>query len=365
MPRWFLPALLLLSAALVGGWAVAQPPRDPATFCCDHLFYRAMSANWVRVTRPDLQIVPPASGLAADAALTRQAPYTYRVLAPFLAGLLGGEVGAWLLTAASLIAAATGFGWLAAATSGQPAAGFGAAVVFAGTPTVAANLADPWLVDPLLWALLAGAGVLTWRRQWGAALLLGAAGLLTKELMLAFLPGLVWWAARTDRPRAGWVAGGAALLAGAYLAARALVPVGGVPYTLATAWVGLALAPLALALLALSCGGVLLAALPGRLRRAPAFAGVWVPLAAAALLSTLFATNRERALIFALPAVLLVVLGARGLSPSRRLAPVAVWLAVAGLLALHAPYGPVLLAGVASVLLLDGAAWAHVRRPRP
>src|SRR5687768_563567 len=93
VPFW-MGCVLAVVAVLLTSWsAYFSAPFDPNTACCDHLFYRSMAYNTFGVSRPDLNVAPPETGLAAVYVepyyaqwmeplngLHRQPPYAYRIL---------------------------------------------------------------------------------------------------------------------------------------------------------------------------------------------------------------------------------------------------------------------------------------------
>jgi hypothetical protein len=320
--------LLVLAIALTGVLAVRTEPFQPSVSCCDHLFYRSMAFNLVRVTNPELDAWPPALDLGrlysdpyhgqylkAENGFRRQPPYAYRIVTPLIARVaaypLGGNINRafYLVTFVSLVMASY---WTARSIyllTAQLLPAIAAVVTFAAIFRLTRyHLYNYMLVDPLAYALLAAGVYLLLRRNFRWFFLLSFVAVFNKEthlFLLASAFSLQVVERRLDRASiASYLA-----IVGSYLAFRFWLPIPNNAYNLRTVYLGLP-SPRTIAQVGLAVFGVLV---PFTLSR------VWVvrfplyllPLAAGALLASLFAGNTDRAYVMAFPLVFLSVFGVR------------------------------------------------------
>ncbi|MHA6797151.1 hypothetical protein ACVGVM_27100 [Pseudonocardia bannensis] len=152
------------------------------------------------------------------------APFGYRVMFPFIVSLLPFETGLGfhILTVAGLSATSALLAMWVIRRAGRRWAAL-AVLLFWASPTFVYALQNPYLVDPLAYALMVGMLFAADLRRWWLLAALTVVGVLTKESVLfAFVPVLAAGLLRRDRVRV--VAGGAGAAAGVltYWAVRRL-----------------------------------------------------------------------------------------------------------------------------------------------
>ena len=316
-------AVGLVVAAACGGTLLAGlvvERFDPDTACCDHLFYRSMSYNLFSLTRPDLDTIPAGNELealygAADYGwldhrngLARQPPYVYRVVTPLLARALAPITGIddayWLISLFALAGAATFLGLTALRITGSAApAVLVVAAFLTDPPTARWNLNDFMLTDPMAFFLTALAIWALVQQRRGLFFVACAVGVLNKENMVPLL--LAYPLAEGIRTRRfPWVSASWAIGIGmGWIAFRAVLPVPVDTYSILgqfrEGWQHVRLMGVVL----LFTMGPLLPAVRRGLRD-PVIVSL-LPFAAAAILSAWFVDDLERAMIQALPVVLL------------------------------------------------------------
>ena len=199
--------MALVVAAACGGTLLAGlvvQRFDPDTACCDHLFYRSMSYNLFSVTRPDLDTIPQGNELEElygvpdygwldpRNGLARQPPYVYRVVTPLLARAISPITGIndayWVIALVALAGAATLLGLTSLRITGSAVPAVVVVGAFLTDPSTARwNLNDFMLTDPMAFFLTALAlWALVHRRQ-GVFFVACAIGVLNKESMVALL----------------------------------------------------------------------------------------------------------------------------------------------------------------------------------
>jgi hypothetical protein len=327
-------AVLAVVVAALGGTLLAGllvDRFDPDTSCCDHLFYRSMSYNLFSVTRPELDTIPPGNALedlygARDYGwldqrngLSRQPPYVYRIVTPLLARAIApatGIDGAYYLISLLALGGAAVFLGLAAhrITGSVVPAVLAIAAFLTDAPTARYNLNDYMLTDPMAFFLASFAiwALLTRRR----ALFFTACaiGVLNKESMVPMLVAYPIFEGLSDRrfPRTStmWAVG----IATGWAFLRLALPVPVDTYSFLgqfrEGWPHVRL----MGYVALFTLGPLLPAVRRGLRD-PVVVSV-LPFAAAAILSAWFVDDLERAMIRALPVLLLA--GLRPWQPAMR-----------------------------------------------
>lgn len=249
--------LLGLALALTALQAVRNPPMNPDTECCDHLFYRSMAFNFFGVTRPDLNSPPPNSRLFVAAAqpyyaqwskpedwLNRQPPFVYRPLTPLVARAIGGpagddvNLGFYLVSFGSLALSCLLLALIIYSLSSNLLLTAAAAVTFSQVmPVFAQNLWNFMLTDAASFLfLLLGIYLLMLRRE-RLFLLVTFVGMFNKETVLLLLPCYLLKMILERRLSVGKVAAVAVVFA-IYFIFRASIPIPNNAYTLANIFVG-------------------------------------------------------------------------------------------------------------------------------
>ncbi len=279
--------------------SIVQPfdPDDPSTGCYDHLCYRSMAYNWLDLSRPEL------NRLSLDD--HRMPPYAYRIVAPFLARLLGLPFsddisrGFYLLTVLSLAITTVLVGLIVYLASHRLINAVLAVAVFGLHPWLTGfNLWDYMLPDPLAYALIAVAALALIRHHLPLFLVACLVGLFVKEVFVFVLPAYAIYEYLNHRPWQRSLILACTLLL-PYGLFRLLAPVSGT-YSLAVY-----LHPVSLRMLQaliFTFGPLYLLAIVWL--RQSRLAIAFVPLALGAAASTLFITDTERVLVYAFPVVL-------------------------------------------------------------
>jgi hypothetical protein len=333
-------ALLLLAVVLtaVAAWRVT--PFDPGSSCCDHLFYRSMSYNLIRITRPELNEWPPGldltslyddpyhgSYLKIENKFNRQPPYVYRVVSPLAARLIARPLDddinrAWRLLSFSALVAATYFvARVVLRLSGDLLAAVAAALAFSLIYWLSRyHQSNYMLVEPLQFALI-GLGIwLMLRREQRWFFVVAAVAVLNKETGFLLLASHALMALAERRLTMRTLAIYAAITL-AYLSFVLLMPVPNDDWSLRAKYVGLpALRDAAGA--ALNVFGVLAFFALSRVWFTR-FACYLLPFPVGVFLISLFATGPERYYVYAFPFVLLAVFAVRARDQAGR------WLVVA------------------------------------
>jgi hypothetical protein len=313
----------LVVAAACGGTLLAGlvvERFDPDTACCDHLFYRSMSYNLFSLTKPDLDTIPAGNELQAlygapdygwldhRNGLARQPPYVYRVVTPLLARAISPITGIddayWLISLLALAGAATFVGLTALRITGSAVPAVVVVAAFlTDPPTARWNLNDFMLTDPMAFFLTALAIWALVQRRQALFFVACAIGMLNKESMVPLL--LAYPLAEGIRARRfPWVSASWAIAIGmGWIAFRVALPVPIDSYSILGQfredWPHVRLMGVVL----LFTMGPLLPAVRRGLRD-PVIVSL-LPFAAAAILSAWFVDDLERAMIQALPVVLL------------------------------------------------------------
>ncbi len=316
-------AISIVIAAACGGTLLAGlvvERFDPDTACCDHLFYRSMSYNLFSVTRPDLDTIPPGNELeqlygAPDYGwldhrngLARQPPYVYRVVTPLLARALSPMTGIddayWLISLLALAGAATFLGLTALRITGSAVPAVVVVAAFlTDPPTARWNLNDFMLTDPMAFFLTALAIWALVERRRSLFFVVCAIGVLNKESMVPLL--LAYPLAEGIRTRRfSWVSASWATAIGVcWIAFRIVLPVPVDTYSILGQFREGSQHERLMGVVLLFTMGPLLPAVRRGLRDADIVS--LLPFAAAAILSAWFVDDLERAMIQALPVVLL------------------------------------------------------------
>lgn len=344
--RWLL-VLFAAAAALITAWqAQLHPPMNPEVECCDHLFYRSMVYNLWETTRPDLNLPPdnnPLHGIYQDPyhaqwleqanGLNRQPPYVYRVATPLLVRavtpLFAGDLhrGFYAVTFAALFLAAFVMAILIyLITRSTAAALLGILATGANYWIFGFNLNHFMLADPVALSALALATLFMFLRMPRAFFLTVLIGVFAKEIAIALVPAYFMYEWMSDgRVRLSSLVY-AGLVGVSYAAFRVLLPIPVPTYSLAATF----LPPsgiLDVGVWIFVTFGVLAAFASSRIWFSK-FAISLLPLALAALTAAFFATNRERAIIYAFPVVIIAVLSVPATTSRDRviqLAPIPAW----------------------------------------
>ena len=316
-------AVAIVVAAACGGTLLAGlvvERFDPDTACCDHLFYRSMSYNLFSVTRPDLDTIPAGNELsdlygAPDYGwldhrngLARQPPYVYRVVTPLLARAISPMTGIddayWLVSLLALAGAATFLGLTALRITGSAVPAVVVVAAFlTDPPTARWNLNDFMLTDPMAFFLTALAIWALVERRRSLFFVVCAIGVLNKESMVPLL--LAYPLAEGIRTRRfPWVSASWATAIGVcWIAFRIVLPVPVDTYSILGQFREGSQHVRLMGVVLLFTMGPLLPAVRRGLRD-PDIVSL-LPFAAAAILSAWFVDDLERAMIQALPVVLL------------------------------------------------------------
>ncbi len=196
--------LATLSVLTTGLIALLVHPFDPDRACCDHLFYRSMSYNLFKVTRPDLNVSPPGNplpdlygtsrfrSLSPLNGLNRQPPYVFRIVTPLLARSVayatGIDAAYYLISFLALAGAALFIGLSIFKLTGSEIPAMAGAVLFLVHPYSARfNLQRFMLTDPLAFFLTALAIWALVERKRMLFFASCALGVLNKESMVPML----------------------------------------------------------------------------------------------------------------------------------------------------------------------------------
>src|SRR6266511_4273075 len=200
--------LATLSVLTTGLIALLVHPFDPDRACCDHLFYRSMSYNLFKVTRPDLNVSPPGNplpglygtsrfrSLSPLNGLNRQPPYVFRIVTPLLARSVayapGIDAAYYLISFLALAGAALFIGLSIFKLTGSEIPAMAGAVLFLVHPYSARfNLQRFMLTDPLAFFLTALAIWALVERKRMLFFASCALGVLNKESMVLLL--IAYW----------------------------------------------------------------------------------------------------------------------------------------------------------------------------
>lgn len=215
-------AIALTSICVASGLVLLEEPVDADAECCDHLFYRAQSVEWLGLDEPGALSIPAGNRLEQvyddyyyDRAngLTRQPPYVYRVAVPVLAGTIGKLTGIdrayriihFMVLAA--IAFLSGFTVLVLSEDALTPA-LSATLAVLAIPQMARSFADNYMiVDPASVMIVSLVLLLTVRRDFLAASLVAAiVAPLVKETLvpMALSVALAAWMSNQAR-REYWV----------------------------------------------------------------------------------------------------------------------------------------------------------------
>ena len=143
--------------------------------------------------------------MARDPGVFPEAPEGYRILTPWLAGAVPGGVDAGfdVVTVFGLALAAGLLYLFVRRAAGDESAAITAVLLFVASGACAGAVRNPYLVDPLAFAFVAGGFFLIFERRWLASAATIACGILAKDTVLfLILPALL--VGLCCRPHARW-----------------------------------------------------------------------------------------------------------------------------------------------------------------
>jgi hypothetical protein len=316
-------AILANAILATGILAFSTQPFSPEQECCDHLFYRSMAFNSITETKPELD-TPPAGNrlihvygtnefywLSLQNGLAHQPPYAYRMVSPILARALSYAFGSinpgfYVLSLLALTGAAFVTGLVTYKLTDSLVPAIAGVLAFVAVPTTHRfNLWHYMLTDPMAFLLAAVATLaLVIRRRW-LFFACCFVGVFNKESMVPMLLCYPLYEFLTERRVRSSTVGIAAGIAAVWLAFRELLPVPVDTYSLWSEFRG----PEYLTVVAtqvLVVFGVLLLAV---------WRGLWsnlalalTPFAALQLLSGFLVGQVDRAVVQAIPFVIVAVL---------------------------------------------------------
>jgi hypothetical protein len=364
--------LFCLSFVLTGLVAIQNPPMNPDTYCCDHLFYRSMAFNFFLVTRPELN-EPPIGNRLEDVyknpdyskwidpanKLNRQPPYSYRILSPLLARTIAFfvqdniEIAFYVLSFFALALACFFISLSVLDVSKSLVSAGVAGALFSTTFFLSPfNLYDYMLTDPMGYFFISVSVFLMLKRMDGLFFLISLLAVFNKETQFFVLAAYLLVQIHERRLNVASIVM-CLLIAFAYGLFRTVVTIPVNRYSFASVFQGFP-SPSEIRASAISTFGFSVYLTASRFWLSK-FNLLLTPIALGIFFSSLFVGNTERAYVYVFPLVLLAILGVRTDSKITRalsLAPVVAVLAFQWI-TVPQPFALALLVILEAVFLLN------------
>lgn len=330
MKDWQLTLLFLLSAVfLIGLVAYFNPPINPETYCCDHLYYRSMAFNFFKITRSDLNTIPPGNSLwnfysdpywskfiKLENYLNRQPPYAYRIITPLLARAIGRlffcdrvEYGFYLISFLALTFTTFLISLILYFLTHNVIVSVLGSIVFSSFKwTTSFYISDYMLVDPLAFFFITLAVFFMLRKRKAAFFLTCLLGMFNKETVGLLIPCYLLNELLEDRLRMHSIMGAASVII-IYSVFRNMVPIPINTYSLKNVFMGM---PPWQSIIVhfFSSFGILTFFTLSRMWLSN-FTLSLSPLAVSSLIILSFVSDKQRMVAYIFPLVLFSVLGLR------------------------------------------------------